>query len=274
MTHIDANRANWNSRAKCHHETFEVSETLARLRCGQTALKETETNLLGDVRGKKILHLMCHNGLDSISLALKGAIVTAVDISEESLRYAHEYAETLNVKGIKFILGDVHNKLSCIENGQFDLVFMTYGVLCWLNDLPRVFANAAQYLQKRGRLLLIDHHPFLDLLIERDNELKLCGQYFYDSLPEQCICRKSYIGSGQLSHPTTYQWSHNLGNIFEAIINSGFTIKHFQEYSWIHYQRYSFLEKRADKYYLPENMAQTPMLFSLLASFDATPAEQ
>ena len=274
MSYADANRTNWNSRAKCHHETAEVSQTLEQLSCGQSTLKETETNLLGDVRGKKILHLMCHNGLDSISLALKGAKVTAVDLSEESLRYARKYAAELNATEIEFMLGDVHNRLSCVEHGQFDLVFMTYGVLCWLNDLQKVFANAARYLKPGGRLLLIDHHPFLDLLDARDNELKLCGQYFYDSLPERCICRTSYIGSGRLSQPTTYQWSHNLGNIFETIMGAGFSIEHFQEYPWIHYQRYPFLIKQADKYYLPAHMAQIPMLFSLLASRNATVAKQ
>lgn len=64
MTYINVNRANWNSRAKCHHKSSEVREMLAQLSGGQSTLKETETNLLSDVRGKKILHLMCHNGLD------------------------------------------------------------------------------------------------------------------------------------------------------------------------------------------------------------------
>ena len=176
-------------------------------------------------------------------MALKGAIVTAVDISEESLRYAREYAKMLNIEKIEFILGDVHHKISCIEDGQFDLVFMTYGVLCWLNDLQAVFSNAARYLKQRGQFLLIDRYPFLDLLDDSHNKLELRGQYLYDSLPEQCICRTSYIGSGQLSNPTTYQWSHNLGNIFEAPITSRFTIEHFREYVWIHYKRYSSLVK-------------------------------
>ena len=269
MTYTDANRVNWNDRVKCHHESSEVRDLLAKLRCGQSTLTEIETNLLGNIKGKKILHLMCHNGLDSISLALKGASVTAIDISEESLKYARKYAQMLDIKGIEFILGDVHDKLDCIDR-QFDVVFMTYGVLCWLNDLQKVFSNAAQYLKHRGQLLLIDHHPFLDLLDSQDNELKLTGQYFYDPLPEKCICTTSYIGSGQLSNPTTYQWSHNLGHIFEAMITSGFIIKHFQEYSWIQYKRYPFLIEQEGKYYLPENMTQIPMLFSLLASVDAT----
>lgn len=129
MTYTDANHKNWNDRAKCHHESFEVRDLLAKLSCGKSTLKEVETNLLGDVKGKRILHLMCHNGLDSISLALKGASVTAVDISEESLKYAHKYAEMLGVEEIEFILGNVHHQLDCIENRQFDIVFMTYGVL-------------------------------------------------------------------------------------------------------------------------------------------------
>ncbi|MEN9519405.1 MAG: hypothetical protein RLZZ381_1993 [Cyanobacteriota bacterium] len=273
MTYISANRANWNSRAKCHHESSEVHETLAKLRCGQSTLKEIETNLLGDVRGKKVLHLMCHNGLDSIALALKGAEVTAMDISEESLKYAREYAEMLNVKGIEFVLGDVHNQLDFIENRQFDVVFMTYGILCWINNLQTVFLNAARCLKNRGQILLIDGHPFLDLLDCQDDELKITEQYFYDPLPEKCICTTSYMGSGQLDNTTTYQWSHNLGNIFEAIITSGFMIEHFQEYSWLHYQKYPFLTEKEGRYYLPKNLTQVPMLFSLLASRKVIVAE-
>lgn len=269
MTYTNANRANWDSRVRCHHDSTEVHDSLAKLRRGQSTLREVETQLLGDITGKRILHLMCHNGLDSISLALKGANVTAIDLSEESLKYAHKYAQMLDVEGIEFLLGDVHHKLDRLENRQFDIVFLTYGVLCWLNDLQAVFANAAQYLKQRGQLLLIDHHPLLDLLDYQGNELKLTGQYFYDPLPEKCICTTSYIGSGELSHPVTYQWSHNLGNIMEAAIASGFVIEHFQEYPWSDYQKYPCLIQQGDKYYLPENMAQIPMLFSLLASFDA-----
>ena len=268
MTYTDANRANWNDRVKCHHDSSEVRDLLAKLSRGQSTLKEIETNLLGDVKGKRILHLMCHNGLDSISLTLKGAIVTAVDLSEESLNYAHKYAEMLGVEEIEFILGDVHDRLDWIDR-QFDIVFMTYGVLCWLNDLRTVFSNAAQYLKNRGQLLLIDHHPFLDLLDCQDNELKITGQYFYDPIPEKCISTRSYIGSGQLSNPTSYQWSHNIGNIIEAVVTSGLIIEHFGEYPYIHYQRYPFLIEREGKYHLPENMPRIPMLFSLMASKDA-----
>ena len=66
--------------------------------------------------------------------------------------------------------------------------------------------------------MLLDHHPFLNLLDYQNNQLKFTGQYFYDPLPEKCICTTSYIGSGQLSNPTTYQWSHHLGNIIETAI--------------------------------------------------------
>ncbi|MGL6337573.1 MAG: class I SAM-dependent methyltransferase [Waterburya sp.] len=263
--YTNANIINWNSRAKCHHESREVGDLLAKLKNGQGTLKEIETNLLGDIKGMKILHLMCHNGLDSISLALKGANVTAVDFSQESLDYAQKYSSMLNVTGIEFILGDIHFHLDCLDN-KFDIVFMTYGVLCWLSDLSQVFTNAAKYLKNRGQLLLIDHHPFLDLLSCQDTELKLTGQYFYDPLPEKCICTTSYIGSSQLANPTTYQWSHNIGNIIEILITSGFILEHFKEYPWIDYQKYPFLVQKEGRYQLPENMTQIPMLFSLLAS--------
>ncbi|WP_019506745.1 class I SAM-dependent methyltransferase [Pleurocapsa sp. PCC 7319] len=265
--YTDANNANWNDRAKCHHDSSEVGNLLAKLRNGQSTLKEIEINLLGDIKGKKVLHLMCHNGLDSISLALKGANVTAVDFSKESLNYAHEYAAMLNITNIEFILGDINSHLDSLDN-KFDIVFMTYGVLCWLNDLRQVFTNAAKYLKNKGQLLLIDHHPFLDLLSYEDNKLKLAGQYFHDPIPEECICTTSYIGCGRLANPTTYQWSHDIGEIVRSLITSGLKIEHFQEYPYIHYERYPFLTKQEERYLLPKNMNKIPMLFSILASLN------
>ena len=176
----------------------------------------------------------------------------------------------LDVKGIDFLLGDVHHKLDGVENCQFDIVFMTYGILCWLNELPKVFSHAAQYLKNRGQFLLIDHHPVLDLLNWQDDRLQLSGQYFYTPLPEKCISTKSYIGSGILTNPTTYQWTHDIGSIVEATIAAGFTIEHFKEYPWIYYKRYPLLVEQQGKYRIPENMAQFPMLFSLLATKNAT----
>ena len=146
-------------------------------------------------------------------------------------------------------------------------------VQSWLNELPKVFSHAAEYLKSQGQLLLIDHHPFLDLLNYQNNRLTLTGEYFYTPLPEKCVSTKSYIGSGELTSPTTYQWTHNIGNIIEATIASGLIIEHFQEYPWIHYKRYQLLVERQGKYHLPENMTQLPMLFSLLATKnDATKA--
>jgi hypothetical protein len=62
--YTNANIINWNSRANCHHESDEVRDLLAKLGSGQSTLREIETNLLGDVKEKKILHLMCHTKSD------------------------------------------------------------------------------------------------------------------------------------------------------------------------------------------------------------------
>ena len=54
-------------------------------RAGKSSLKQIELTLLGDVRGKSILHLQCHFGQDTISLARMGARVTGIDLSDAAI---------------------------------------------------------------------------------------------------------------------------------------------------------------------------------------------
>lgn len=192
MKYTDTNRTNWNDRAHAHHDSEEVSAELEKLKSGQTTLKRIEQSLIGNIEGKKVLHLMCHNGLDSISLSRMGAKVTAVDISEESIEFVKKYGESLGVTDISFIRADIHEEIEELEAGSFDLVFMTYGILCWLGDLRVVFTKANSYLKENGILLLVDGHPILDLFCFDGREVSLAGEYFYQKQPETCIRKKSY----------------------------------------------------------------------------------
>src|SRR5262247_4838102 len=84
----------------------------------------------GDVRGKSLLHLQCHFGMDSIRWARHGAIVTGVDFSAEAIRAARALAARMGVAAT-FIESDVSALPSRLE-GRFDVVFTSHGVLSWL----------------------------------------------------------------------------------------------------------------------------------------------
>lgn len=85
--YININRSSWDAKVDTHLKSdfYFVDEFLQ----GRTSLNSIELELLGDIRGKKILHLQCHCGQDSISLARLGAKVTALDFSEKAIAAAN-----------------------------------------------------------------------------------------------------------------------------------------------------------------------------------------
>src|SRR5690606_7072074 len=101
------NRNSWNQRTVAHldSEFYDVPGFLK----GASSLKEIESGLLGDLKGKTILHLQCHFGQDSISLARKGAQVTGVDLSNVAIDNARNLAVKTNTESAaEFICCDVY----------------------------------------------------------------------------------------------------------------------------------------------------------------------
>lgn len=127
MDYIEINRHLWNKKTEIHYrsEFYDVASFIK----GKDSLNEVEIDLLGDIKGKKILHLQCHFGMDSISLALHGAIVTGVDFSENAIEKAKQLNKRIGTK-VTFLQSDVY-KLPEILNEKFDIVFASYGVIGW-----------------------------------------------------------------------------------------------------------------------------------------------
>src|SRR5262249_22117064 len=127
---IEANKELWNQWATLHidSEFYRAAE----FRAGASTLKPIETAELMDVAGKSLLHLMCHFGLDTLSWARKGAVVTGVDLSDESVRLAQELSAKTNVPA-RFICSSIYD-LPNVSDETFDIVFTSYGVLHWLSD--------------------------------------------------------------------------------------------------------------------------------------------
>lgn len=92
--YIDINKKLWNDKTDIHvnSEFYNVEGFLK----GETSLKETELYMLGDIKGKSILHLQCHFGMDSISLSRMGASVTGVDFSDQAISKAKELPAKLS----------------------------------------------------------------------------------------------------------------------------------------------------------------------------------
>jgi len=162
--YIDANRRNWDDRVPIHlaSDFYDV----ASFKDGRSTLLPIERAEVGDVSGKTLLHLQCHFGMDTLSWAREGASVTGVDFSGPAVGAARSLASEARIDA-RFIETDVH-KLQDVLSGAFDIVFASYGVLCWLPNLPAWISTAASFLKPGGMLYVIDGHLHLFARPRRD----------------------------------------------------------------------------------------------------------
>src|SRR5258708_7805782 len=154
---IEINRRNWDERALIHARDSTGDYMLDRFRAGEDALHEIDAAEIGDVRGKRVLHLQCHIGRDTLCLVRRGAVATGLDFSREALNVARRLSAETGLKA-DFVEGRVDDAPR-LTPGPFDLVFTTWGTIVWLPDL-RVWANAiATVLAPGGELYFADGHP-------------------------------------------------------------------------------------------------------------------
>ena len=118
---------------------------------GNTSLQQIELKEVSNVKGKTILHLQCHFGLDTLSWARLGAKVTGVDFSEEGIKLAKSLSEELHIEA-KFICSNIYDIENHI-NEKFDIVFTSYGTIGWLNDLQEWGRLISKYLKPGGLFL-------------------------------------------------------------------------------------------------------------------------
>ena len=130
---------------------------------------------LPDLRSKSLLHLACANGNDSLSLAVQGARVTGVDISPVAVQIAQKTADEARLDA-RFVAADIYDLTA--DLGRFDIIYMSWGGICWMPDLDRWAAIVADLLMPGGTLSLFEHHPVWEVLGVRDGNLVLAGDYF------------------------------------------------------------------------------------------------
>jgi 2-polyprenyl-3-methyl-5-hydroxy-6-metoxy-1,4-benzoquinol methylase len=166
---IEVNRRNWDERAAIHARDTTGDYMLDRFRAGEDALHAIEAADLGDIAGKRVLHLQCHIGRDTLCLARRGAVVTGLDFSLPALDVARGLAAETGLAAT-FVHGTIDMAPACTP-GPFDLVFSTWGTICWLPDMASWAAAIAAVLAPRGELYLADIHPSFAVLEQHDGML-------------------------------------------------------------------------------------------------------
>jgi SAM-dependent methyltransferase len=166
----EQNRLSWNAVVGAHDSH---RGDLARfLQKGSTLFPE-ERALLGDLAGKTLAHLQCNSGGDSLSLALLGATVTGVDVSDEAISIARDLCSETGISA-EFERADVYDwlKKTAREERRFDVVFSSYGVVCWLPDLEAWARGISTILELGGRFVLVDFHPAAEMFDEQWNHAR------------------------------------------------------------------------------------------------------
>lgn len=263
-----ANRANWDDRATAHSaggggDFYDLAGALA----GQSSLLPLELELSGEVAGKRLLHLMCHIGVDSISWARLGAHVTAVDLSPVAIDAACRLSVDVSV-AVDFHVADIY-ALPEVCAGPFAVTVMTYGVLPWLRDFPALMRLVAARLEPGGRFVLVDSHPLTNLWPYNSALGRLPpgdDSYFAAPLPKCCVRHRSYGGEAMLAHPKSYQWQHHLAEVVQAVIDSGLRLRTLREEPYGFYRRYPGMTRRSDGYLdPPQGAPKLPLLLALMA---------
>jgi len=238
---IEINRRNWDERATLHAREALGRDTLARLRAGEDCLLAIEAAELGEVSGKRVLHLQCHIGRDTLCLTRRGAIATGLDFSPAAINVARRLAEETGLNAT-FIQGRV-DETARLAPGPFDLVFTTWGTLCWLSDLRDWARVIGRVLIPGGELYCADAHPSFVVLEEQGG--RLVPTFDFQTPPHQPLEfidtePTTYIGDlTPMAHQETRVWLHSLSTIFGALMDAGLTITMFHEHEVLPWRRYS-----------------------------------
>jgi SAM-dependent methyltransferase len=265
---LDSNRLLWNAWTELHEDSDFYN--LAGFRAGGLSLRAIEREEIGgEVAGKRLLHLMCHFGLDTLSWARLGAHVTGTDLSDRAIGLARSLSQALAIPA-DFVQADVL-RLPEALTGQFDIVYTSYGILHWISDLPRWASVVAHFLAPGGFFYILEDHPFMRVFSSTaTGDLVAGNPYFFDPEPYRFEARGSYAApTADESAPlqTGYMWDHSLSELFNALIDAGLRLEWFHEHRRHVRAKFPGMLPRPDgAYELPERYRNSiPMLFSLKA---------
>jgi SAM-dependent methyltransferase len=266
---LETNRANWDERVGYHLEA--PSYDLRALRDGRGRLHPIEARELGDVRGKRILHLQCHFGRDTLTLAQQGAEVVGLDFSAPAIKAAETLAAELNLANrSSFVEANVYDAPRVLEGrALFDIVFVTWGSLCWLPDIGRWADVVAHFLKPGGYLYLADAHPAAMVLEDAHpqggSEPVLFLPYFTKGAIVEDDPTDYANKEARLENSRTHEWMHTLGDILSGIGKAGLRLDWFHEHPEIPWRMFADLVLTEGGLYRWADKPWMPLSFSLKA---------
>jgi SAM-dependent methyltransferase len=268
----EQNRKSWNAVTPAHNR--HKGDQAAFLRDGGSTLFPEERALLGDVSGRRVVHLQCNCGQDTLSIARMGADVLGVDISDAAVAVAQGLSTASGIPG-RFVRADLVDWFGT-ESG-FDVVFASYGALPWLSDLETYFRGVAGLLAPGGRYVLVEFHPVMwifDGAWRHTYPYSTHGNPLHEPGVSDYVAR-SEGGLGAVVDPTpfvnpepTEEFAWGLGDVLGAALAVGLRLEHVAEYPWTNGCKVQEPMKRLDgnRWTVPDGKPELPLMYSVVAT--------
>ena len=283
--YLEVNRTNWDSRAPVHAAGYGIDKLLADPHRLSNVVR-FDLPRLGDIEGLDVIHLQCHIGTDTLSLARLGARVTGVDLSGVSLDEARSLAKRAGAD-IEYVQSDVYAAPQALDGRRFDLVYTGIGAICWLPSIRRWARTVADLLRPGGRLFIRDGHPVLNSTlattvgaehVDREQQAWITGpgeltpslELPYVEQPDPLVWNDeyTYAGTDKVAQPRSMEWNHGLGEIVTAVMDAGLELTSLTEHDsvpWDALPGLMVLDEEAGEYRLRDRPQRLPATFTLTA---------
>lgn len=259
------NLARWEEQVDIHLSSpfYRVKEFLD----GGTSLDPLVLSEIGAVAGKKLLHLQCHFGLDTLSLARMGAVTTGLDFSPKAIGAARKLAAEAGLEA-RFVLARVDEAAAKAGTG-YDIVFASWGTLMWLPDLAVWARNIAECLAPGGWFYLAEGHPMLWMLDDEGKTVaenfRIVRSYFLEGAQQWENAHDYAEPDVTLTHFKSHEWQHTLGEVVTVLAEAGLRIEFLHEHDKLVWAGVPSLERRDRFYMAPEGAPRLPLSYSLKA---------
>ncbi len=259
MDYLKINKQSWNKRTEVHYDSeFYDNENFKKI---GNSLNEIELEFLKEIKGKKILHLQCHFGQDSISLSKLGAEVTGVDFSELAIEKAQNLAKEMETD-TRFICSDVYG-LPDVHDEQYDLVFSSYGTVGWLPDSNKWAQVISHFLKPEGKFVFAEFHPAMWMF---DDAVEKVAYRYFNSDPIIEEEEGTYTDKTANIKQTCVTWNHGLAEIFNALKDNDLHVTEFREYDYSPYNCFQNLQEVEKGKYLFKHLGdKLPLVYALVA---------
>lgn len=259
------NRDNWDDRVAGHIGGYRVDRYVADPKHMSDVVMFDEARL-GDLTDLDVLHLQCHIATDTLTLARLGANVTGIDFAPSAIAAAEDMFAKTNTPG-RFILSEVYDAPQALDE-QFDMLYTGVGAINWLPDIDGWAAVVDHFIKPGGRLFMTEAHPVAWALDQdREDRLLVLDFPYFEGRMQTWDEGTSYLGGAKLTHTTSHEWNHGLGEIFTALLKRGFEIRIFEEHRVLPWKMHNWMEESPEGWFrFPAEVSdQAPLLYTLVA---------